>query len=146
MGLAHRHLNTHQEAVRFDPAALGARLEENLPEAVFCLLMGSASEGLVAPGSDLDLAFYLSGSRSLEFYLKVQEAAEAVVPGVRCDVGVLNGCEPVYRFEALKGRLIFCRDPETYQGFFSLTCREYESQMASYARQHRYRMEALSGR
>ena len=60
-------------------------------------------------------------------------------PGAYCDIGFLNHAEPVYRFEALRGRLLFTRNVETYLRFFSLTCREYESQLADYERQYRYR-------
>jgi hypothetical protein len=48
----------------------------------------------------------------------------------------------VYRFEALKGRLLFARDRDFLAEFHSLTCREYETQMIHYARQRRYRLEA----
>jgi thiamine monophosphate kinase len=65
-----------------------------------------------------------------------------MLPEVRCDAGILNSAEPVYRFEALKGRLLFVHDRVGYAAFYSLTCREYESQMASYERQRLYRQEA----
>ena len=65
----------------------------------------------------------------------------ALVADADPDIGILNGAEPIYRFEALKGRLLFCRDEERYLDFFSLTCREYESQIADYERQRRYRLE-----
>lgn len=72
-------------------------------------------------------------------------ATAQVVPGVECDVGVLNDADPVFRFEALRGQLLFTRDRERYLDVYSLTCREYESQMADYERQHRYRLEARRG-
>ena len=65
-----------------------------------------------------------------------------MAPRAEADVGFLNRAEPVYRFEALKGKVLFCRDQETYVKFFSLTCREYESQIADYERQRQYRIEA----
>ena len=52
--------------------------------------------------------------------------------GVNVDLGVLNEKEPVYRFEALKGRLLFTRDLECRLHFYSLTCREYEHWMFHY--------------
>ena len=64
------------------------------------------------------------------------------VPGGNGEIGFLNDAEPVYRFEALKGRLLFTRDRNEYLSFFALTCREYESQLVDYERQYRYRMGA----
>ncbi len=69
-------------------------------------------------------------------------AVSEIVPGIECDIGILNNAEPVYRFEALRGKLLFARDYEAYLKFYSLTCREYESQLADYERQHRYRLAA----
>ena len=37
---------------------------------------------------------------------------------------------------------LFARNAEQYAAFFSLTCREYESQMIDYEKQRRYRREA----
>lgn len=135
-------MNIHSDVVKFDPKQLAKKLEENLPSACFCLLMGSAMDGEVAEGSDIDLAFYLDEAPSRDFYLKAFSVVESILPKVRSDVGVLNGADAVYRFEALKGRLLFSRDNERYAGFFSLTCREYESQMFDYKKQQRYRLEA----
>jgi len=108
------------------------------------------TEGLVRPHSDLDLAVYLdpkclqkgSSFDLLEFYSTAQQVVEDVVGPVRCDLGILNGVEPVYRFEALCGRLLFSRDEDLRASFFSLTCREYEHQLFDYERQRRYRLEA----
>lgn len=142
MGLSRKHLNTHSTPVDFDPVELGRALESALPEAVFGLLLGSARDGRVALGADLDLAFYLSDVAPLDFFRRVDELVDAFAPEVRSDVGILNRAEPVFRYEALKGRLLFCRDEALYGAFFSKTCREYEHQIADYERQKRYREEA----
>jgi predicted nucleotidyltransferase len=142
MGLSKQYLSENKRPVHFDPAELACVLRENLPEVDFCFLMGSAAGGTVAVGSDLDLAFYLKGKPSFEFFGRAAEAVRKLMPDVHCDTGILNNAEPVYRFEALKGRLLFTRDQESYLTFFSRTCREYESQMFDYERQRRYRREA----
>jgi predicted nucleotidyltransferase len=142
MGLSKRYLSENHEGVRFNPDRLATILQERLPEAVFCLLLGSAARGAIAPGSDIDLAFFLDGKPSLSFYTKAADAVAELLPAVRSDIGILNHSEPVYRYEALKGRLLFVRDRERYHAFFSLACREYESQMISYQRQWKYRLEA----
>ena len=127
--------------MRFDVDTLAAVVRDACPEAVFAFLHGSARDGVVRDGGDIDIALYLDGPATLEVLSRVIAAAEGFVPGVRCDCGVLNNADCVYRFEALKGRLLFRRDDDTYAEFFSLTCREYEDQMADYERQRRYRLE-----
>ena len=127
--------------MHFDPDQLASVLEKKLSEVIFCFLMESSVSGTVKAYSDLDLAFYLSEKPSYKFYGKAMDVVRSVVPDVRCDIGVLNAAEPVYRFEALKGKLLFTRDEEFYTAFFSRTCREYESQMFDYERQRRYRRE-----
>lgn len=141
MGISRKHLNTHKGTVEFDLQHLADTIESRYPDVLFCLLLGSASDGVVREGSDVDLAFYLSEPTSLEFYSTIAGTVDEVIPDVRCDIGILNRAEPVFRFEALKGKLLFSRDMELYASFFSLTCREYESQMFDYERQRRYRRE-----
>ncbi len=140
MGLSRKHLSENFVPVHFDPEVLAVALKENLPEADFCLLMGSSAGGVVNAFSDLDLAFYLNVKSSYSFYSKAMDLVRDLIPDVRVDIGILNRSEPVYRFEALKGRLLFVRDEERYLTFFSRTCREYESQMFDYERQRRYRL------
>lgn len=142
MSLSRKHLAENVVPVHFDPDLLASVLKEQLPEVEFCFLMGSAVSGVVKAYSDLDLAFYLTEKAGLGFYTKVSEMVRQVVPDVRVDIGILNSAEPVYRFEALKGHLLFARDQERYLTFYSRTCREYESQMFDYERQRRYRKEA----
>ncbi len=140
MSLTNRHLSRHKKPIDFDPDSLALALEEACPEALFAFLLGSSINGHVSVGSDLDLALFMNGKMSLNLLDRVQTVVERFLPGVHCDIGSLRNAEPIYRFEALKGRLLFTRDSEVYLRFFSLTCREYESQIHDYARQHRYRM------
>jgi hypothetical protein len=146
LSLSKQHLAPNQLPVSFDPEQLAHSLEDQFPILTFALLMGSAAHGTVAPGSDLDLALYLSTKPEFSFYSIFPDAVNTIVPNVRVDFGILNQAEPVYRFEALKGHLLFTRDPEIYHTFFSRTCREYEMQMADYERQLTYRLEAASAR
>lgn len=144
MGLAKRHLDLNDFDQSFSVDKLARLLKSSLPEASFGLVLGSAKEGIVKAYSDIDLAFYLSEKPSLDFYNKVNEIVESIIPDVRIDIGILNNSEVIFKFESLKGRLLFKRDEETYVRFFSLTCREYESQMFDYEKQHRYRLEAMN--
>ncbi|MHC4883120.1 MAG: nucleotidyltransferase domain-containing protein [Planctomycetota bacterium] len=129
--------------MNMDCEKLAHAVQSACPEAVFALLHGSAKDGHVKEGSDLDIALFLKSRSTWDIYRSVYEAIQAVAGDVEPDVGILNNAEPVYCFEALKGNLLFCRDKEAYIDFFSKTCRRYEYQIADYERQHRYRLEAM---
>lgn len=146
MPLSKHHIDTKNVATPFDLEKPASALEAEVPQVVFAYLHGSAVSGVVSAHSDLDVALFVdpAGMDALsKIHAAVDRVAEAIVPGVRCDIGVLNGTEPVFRFEVLKGRLLFCRDQEQWLRFYSLTCREYESQLFHYEKQRRYRLEAL---
>ena len=112
----------------------------------FAYLLGSASDGVVPPCADLDLAVYLkSGIKPGWDRLNniMQVAEDSVGCSVDVDVGILNTAGCVFRFEALKGRQLFVRpdNMEEFIRFFSMTCREYEDYMYRIERYHRYREE-----
>ena len=140
MPLSKHYLDTQIHPQTFDPQTLGRELEAALPDAVFAVLLGSARDGTVAAHSDLDIAVYMKNKPSLETWTHVEEVVTRHLPDTRTDLGFLNQAEPVYRFEALKGRLLFSRDVETWARFFSITCRDYEHQMWDYERQRHYRV------
>ncbi len=140
MSLSKQHIDTLTKPVSFDPDRLGRVLATGCPSIVFALLIGSARDGTVKSHSDLDLAVYLSDPPSLDLYDRLSARCGEVVPDVRCDIGILNHADPVYRYEALKGRLLFTRDRETWLRFYSIASREYEYQLFDYRRQERYRL------
>ena len=128
--------------MKFDVDKLADSIEKACPQAVFALLHGSAKDGVVNDGSDVDIAVFVAGKPSFDIYRQVYDAVDSAGIDAEADVGILNNAEPVYRFESLKGRLLFSRDTEKYLDFFSLTCREYECQMADYQRQLEYTRSA----
>lgn len=141
MPLSKHYIDVQTQRIQFDPVALGHALEK-VAEVEFAVLMGSAKEGVVNPHSDVDIAVYLSVPLKVELYVKIAECVTSQIGSdVRVDLGILNGADPVYRFEALKGRLLFYRDEEVWLNFYSVTCREFETQMVHYERQRRYRLE-----
>lgn len=123
---------------------LAAAVREACPEAVFALLHGSARDGQIGPGRDVNVALFLAAgaSPSPDLYPRAAEVVRSVL--AEADIGILNRAEPIYQFEALKGRLLFCRDREAYLSFFTRTCRRYEEQMADYQRQWHYRRAAAT--
>lgn len=141
MSLSRREFRQNKATVKFDPAALGNALRSECPEIGFALLMGSSRDGIVPAGGDLDIAVSVKTGLNLALLERIEAIARRFVPEVAVDIGLFNRAEPVYRFEALKGRLLFARDQEEYLHAFSLTCREYESQMVDYERQAKYRLQ-----
>jgi len=143
MSLSKKHINTNKTDIPFDIDQVSICLQNSLPSISFAFLLGSAQSGVVKARSDFDLAIYLNPYKvTLVLYGLIDEALAGLLPGVRIDTGILNRAEPVYRFESLKGTPLFIRDMDEYSRFFSLTCREYESQMFDYERQLRYRRQA----
>jgi predicted nucleotidyltransferase len=125
---------------------LGDELARALPEVVFALQFGSSLDTSVSLRSDLDLALFLEeGADPWSVVQRAQAVVERMEPRRRPDVGLLNRADPVFRFEAAKGRLLFCRDQERYLEFVCAACRAFELQMVSYARQRQYRLEVSHG-
>ncbi|MBN1508975.1 MAG: nucleotidyltransferase domain-containing protein [Sedimentisphaerales bacterium] len=108
----------------------------------YAVVFGSARNGIVRAGSDLDVGVSLAGAsgqsidRLMEIVGKVEEAL-----GVPCDLTVLNTAGTVLRHEALKGRVLFVRPDreEDFVEFCVWTRAEYEDLMAWRARQLAYR-------
>jgi len=138
--LSKRYIDEQDVDVPVDFDGLRALFVETYDQVVFTLVMGSATQGTVQSHSDLDLAIYASRPLSLDERVSMIRHVSDLHQGVRCDLGMLRLAEPVYRFEALKGRLLFTRDQETWLRFYSVTCREYESQMFHYEKQRCYRI------
>jgi len=141
MSLSQREGRKSVAPVDFDPDALGVALRDECPEISFVLLLGSGRDGHIPTGADLDLAVSLDSALTFDLVDRITAIAQRFAPGVEIDIGRFDKAEPVYRFETLKGRLLFARDQERYLGAFSLACREYESQMMDYRRQARYRLQ-----
>lgn len=141
MPLSKHYIDVHEDQVPLDAGGIARVLETDYPEVSFAVVLGSAASGTIAAHSDLDLGVYCAQALSFERRLALITAVEDLHQAVRCDLGLLDLAEPVFRFEALKGRLIFKRDEESWLRFYSVTCREYESQMFHYDKQRCYRVK-----
>lgn len=140
MPLSKHHIDTQETEIPVDFDGIKSLLESEYPQVVFALIMGSASEGTIAKKADLDLAVYLEKKVGWEVLSSVMQSIGDLHKGARCDLGVLNNAEPIYRYEAIKGRLLFTRDQERWLTFYSVTCREYETQIFHYQKQLQYRL------
>ena len=118
-----------------------ARLETYLaaaPRVVAATVFGSARDGWIQPGSDLDVAVLFDGPPAADEFLRFYADLCDHLPGVeKVDLVVLNQADPILAFEALRGRFLCKNDPEQTAAFFSLVCREYEDVMAMVADQRR---------
>ncbi len=108
----------------------------------YAMLFGSARDGIVHAGSDLDVAVSLAhaNAEDADVLLQIVGRVEDAL-GVTGDLTVLNTAGPVLRHEVLKGRVLFIRPgrEDDFAEFYVRTCAEYEDLMAWRARQLAYR-------
>ena len=97
---------------------------------VLCaVVFGSAKEGIVNPGSDLDIGIYFARKPKGEDYISLLvEMADAAEFDV-IDLVDLGTADPILAFEALSGNFICKSDPAKTAELTSLVCREYEDTM-----------------
>jgi predicted nucleotidyltransferase len=119
-----------------------AAVLEGIEQIEYAIVFGSAQNGIVRAGSDLDVAVWLAPAdaqtidRPLEIVGKIEDTF-----AVPCDLIVLNTAGPVLRYEALKGQVLFIRPggENGFSEFYVRTCAEYEDLMAWRTRQLAYR-------
>lgn len=108
----------------------------------YAMVFGSARDGIVQAGSDLDIAVSLAHAdgQSIDDLLEIVGKVEDAF-GVSCDLTMLNTAGTVLCHEALKGRVLFVRPgrEDDFSEFYVRTCAEYEDLMAWRARQLAYR-------
>ena len=104
-------------------------------------MFGSAQEGLVRSGSDVDLAILFETPPSLDDQLDLLAQVQKRLQVEDIDLIILNEANPILAFEAVSGRLLFCRNTDRQAEFVSLVAREYEDAMALWQRGLAYRRE-----
>ncbi|MCX5643399.1 MAG: nucleotidyltransferase domain-containing protein [Phycisphaerae bacterium] len=132
---------TTMDVKRIDMQRLAAVLE-GIEDVEYAMIFGSAQEGVVHAGSDLDVAAWLAQTdgptidRLAQIVGKIEDTF-----AVSCDLAVLNTAGPVLRHEALKGRVLFVRPAceADFSDFYVRTCAEYEDLMVWRTRQLAYR-------
>ncbi len=118
-------------ATTIDIALIAQTIRDECPEVAFAYLFGSAKEGLVKPGSDVDIAIYHT-SEDVFYTANVAEKLEKVInKKIPVDVADLQKAGAVLAFEALSGIQLFVRDEykEQYSDFYALTCNKYHDEM-----------------
>ncbi len=109
---------------RFDTNRLAHTLDSE-PCILFALLFGSARDGVLPKAdSDIDVAIYLDHEPNLDERARILGLVQDAAGSDRVDLVLLNITDnAILQREALKGRLLVCRDREAYAAFFSLADR-----------------------
>jgi predicted nucleotidyltransferase len=112
---------------------------ESEPNVVAAWAFGSARDGLLRPGSDVDIGVLMARQPTFDEQLDLLGRLQDTLSLDEVDLVVLNEANPILRFEAVSGRRLFIRDLSAMAEFVSLTAREYEDEMAQYERALRRR-------
>ncbi len=104
------------------------------PNIVGAWLFGSALDGEVREGADLDVAVLFDRAPTLDELAECRLRLQKALVFEEIDLVPLNGASPILAFQAVSGRRVYCGDEARCVEFVSLTAREYEDEMAQAAR------------
>lgn len=91
------------------------------PKIVAAWAFGSAQDGGVREGGDVDTAVFTTTPLSFDEQLTLLGKLQAVLQIDEIDLVILNDANPILRFEAVSGKRLFCRDLSAMAGFVSLS-------------------------
>lgn len=118
---------------------------ERTPNVAASWVFGSAQDGDVREGGDLDIGVLFAAKPSLDALADLRGALQDAVDFEEVDLIVLNRASPILRFEAVCGRLLTDQDIAARAAFVSLTAREYEHSMAMLERGLAMRRDLQAG-
>lgn len=127
---------------KFDIEKIGIELKELCPNILFAYLFGSSQKGIIQSDSDIDIAIYLADTnKKMNTLSTVFSIMETNAGNTPVDVIILNEASNFISFEALRGIKLFLREEaiDFHAFFYSITCREYESEKYWMQQQLRYR-------
>jgi len=101
-----------------------------VPNVMAAWVFGSAQNGLVREGGDLDVGVLFTSPPSLDDLAALRATLQQATQVDDIDLVPLNRAASILRFEAVSGRLIFKRDAAQMVEFVSLAAREYEFDLA----------------
>ena len=107
-----------------------AQIFESFPNVIAAWVFGSAQEGQILEGSDIDIAVLFQSTPSLDERVALRAKLQAWLQFDDIDLLALNDASPITRFEAISGCSIYCHDVSSRAEFASLTAREYEDAIA----------------
>lgn len=108
----------------------GEKVWQSYPQIVSVWLFGSAQDGELKEGADLDLALLFDTRPTLDELASIRADLQESLQIDDIDLTSLNEAGPILVFQAISGRLVFCRDLDKKVDFVSLAAREYEDAMA----------------
>lgn len=119
-----------------DMDSLAAKVGSD-PRVVLAVIFGSAKDGMVRDGGDVDVGVLLSPRPTpVEFYEFYQKLAAELGEISELDLIDLSRASSVLAFEALCGRRLVVRDADAAAAFASETARQYEDDMLHAAALH----------
>src|SRR5437764_12325837 len=89
------------------------------PNMLAAWVFGSAQEGHMRAGSDLDIGVLFAAPPSLDALADLRADLQEALQFEHIDLVVLNNASPILRFAAVSGRLLCGRDPERRAAFVS---------------------------
>lgn len=105
-----------------------------VPALTAAWAFGSAKDGRMRDGADLDIGLLFTRKPSLDCLAGLRADLQRALNIDEIDLVVLNEASPLLRFEAISGRALFCADVHRRAEFASLTAREYEDEMGMVAK------------
>jgi predicted nucleotidyltransferase len=98
---------------------------EGFEKVKFIILFGSAAEGRMMKGSDVDLCMYYDGSSEEASRFRFKVLSELF--NERYDVHIFQQLPVYVQIEALKGRVMYCRDTTFLYEVATETINDFES-------------------
>jgi predicted nucleotidyltransferase len=105
--------------------ALGAFLSKR-KDVVFAVLFGSARDGGVRDGGDVDIGIYFDPKPNTEEFVDFLVRTADLLEVDEIDCTDLRSADPILAFEAVSGRMLCKNDPARTAAIVSLISREYE--------------------
>lgn len=107
---------------------------ESNPDVVAAWAFGSARDGELRWGSDVDIGVLLARRPTFDEQLDLLGRLQDALQLDEVDLVILNDANAILRFAVVSGKRLFVRDLSALAEFVSLTAREYEDEMAQWER------------
>ena len=119
---------------------IASAIKGSFPEIPFAHIFGTAANGVVKAGSDIDIAIWYNGTDPF-IKVKVLETIEPFVKNMPVDIVNICIANPLLAHEVLTGNILFVRDEQKsfYASYYSRIAAEYEDKIYWIQKQLQYR-------
>lgn len=100
--------------------------------AVYIVAFGSAARGEARPDSDLDVAVLTTRDPDYDLFKNSFGVISDVFRGFNVDLRFLNGADPLFTMQVMRGGILLFGDPDAYDTFKMLANRRYIDDGAKY--------------